>query len=89
MIFSKQFLDNFVGLDERTFLYAEENILQIQLMGKNLKSLYYPNMHIFHADHSSTDAANKNMKKSAIMHYQIHNKSLKALLDVYDEYNIR
>lgn len=50
LVFSPLYFQYFSGFLERTFMYAEETILLINLRTFNLKSVYNPNLHIFHKE---------------------------------------
>ena len=67
IIFSKKYIDKFDGLDERTFLYGEEELLYIKIIKNNLKSVYNPKLQIFHNEDSSTNAITKNNKREKIL----------------------
>lgn len=58
IIFSKNYIDKFDGLDDRTFLYYEEFLLYMKIKKNNLKSVYNPYLFVFHNESSST---NKNV----------------------------
>lgn len=67
MIFSKEYIEKFDGLDEKTFLYGEEDLLYIKLIKNNLKSIYNPKLFVLHNEDSSTDAITNNDKRKKIM----------------------
>lgn len=60
LIFSKNYIDRFDGIDNRTFLYYEEPLLFIRLIRNNMKSVYNPRLTIFHNESSSTNKKTKN-----------------------------
>lgn len=66
LIFSKEYINLFDGLDDRTFLYREEELLAIRLKKHNLKSVYSPNLQILHNEDSSTNAITKSNRKKQI-----------------------
>ena len=47
-VFSKNYIDLFDGLDDRTFMYGEEVLLSIIMKNNNLISIYDPNIVINH-----------------------------------------
>ena len=59
LIFSKKYIEMFDGLDDRTFLYREEELLYIRIKNNNLKTVYNPAVRIVHSEDSSTNALNK------------------------------
>ncbi len=67
IIFSKNYIEKFDGLDEYTFLYGEEDLLYIKIISNNMKSVYNPKLYIFHNEDSSTNAITKNNKRSKIL----------------------
>ena len=54
MIFSKQYLNKFDGIDDRTFLYREEELLTLRLRKNKLKNVYNPQLKIFHKEYGAT-----------------------------------
>ena len=85
-IFSKKYFEYFTGLDPRTFLYMEEEILFQHLLNKNLVSVYLPEIEVFHEEDSSTNAVfNNKPRKKEIFLLKHHKKSIKILLDVMKE----
>ena len=64
LIFSKEYIKLFDGIDNRTFLFEEEQLLYWRIKNNNLLSVYNPLLMIFHNENSSTNAStNKNMYK--------------------------
>ncbi|MBR2658327.1 glycosyltransferase [Candidatus Saccharibacteria bacterium] len=55
LVLSRKYLENFDGLDERTFLYGEEALLALSLRKRGLVSVYDPSIHILHNHHSATN----------------------------------
>lgn len=80
IIFSKVYIDKFDGLDDRTFLYYEEQLLYLRIKENNMKSVYNPNIEIFHNEGVSTNKSQKNKRKKIdfIVKYEI--ESLKILI---------
>lgn len=56
MIFSRNYIQRFDGLEERTFLYGEEDLLYIRLILNDMKIVYNPDMVVFHNEDASTNA---------------------------------
>lgn len=81
LIFSKEYIEKFDGLDDRTFLYREEELLAIRLKKNNLKSVYNPEIKIFHNEDGATNAMNKNNRKKQIFVSKNLIKSTKILID--------
>ena len=70
LIFSPTYINKFDGLDEKTFLYAEEELLYLKLKNNNLKSVYLPQLEIFHNEDQSTNAVTKTKYKKNIFLYK-------------------
>lgn len=62
LIFSKEYINKFDGIDDRTFLYYEEQLLYLRLKKNNLKSIYNPKIEVFHNEGVSTNKKTKNKK---------------------------
>lgn len=64
LVFSKNYISKFDGLDPRTHMYLEEDILYLHLVKNNMSSYYNPNITIYHKEDASTNKAmNSNRKK--------------------------
>lgn len=64
LIFSKKYIEKFDGLDPRTFLYREEELLYLRLKKYKLHNIYDPSIEIYHKEDGSTDSLyNSNIKK--------------------------
>lgn len=63
IIFSKQYIDKFDGIDDRTFLYHEELLLYLRVKKHNLKTIYNPYIMVYHNENSSTNKTNTDKRK--------------------------
>ena len=63
LVFSQDYFKKFGGFDERTFIYGEEDILYLNIIKNGLKTLYSPEMVIYHKEDSSTTYAMPNTKR--------------------------
>ena len=81
LIFSPIYIEKFDGLDDRTFLYGEEELLAIRLLKNNLNSIYYPKVEIYHDEDSSTRVITKNNNKRNRFRYKNQLKSCKIILE--------
>lgn len=81
LIFTPKYVEMFDGLDNRTFMYREEELLAIRLKKSGLMSIYSPNIEIFHAEYGSTNAINKNDKKKRRFFYKNQLKSCNIILE--------
>lgn len=80
LIFTPVYLEKFSGIDDRTFMYREEELLYIRLLKNNMKSLYSENIWIDHLENGSTDVAYKRNKVRKIFQYKNQIQSLKILI---------
>lgn len=80
-IFSKKYIEKFEGLDDRTFLYREEELLALRLKNNNLKSVYNPEIEIFHNEDGATNAITKSDRKKKIFICKNQIKSTKILIE--------
>ena len=88
MVFSRKYSSRFDGLDPSTFLYMEEDILFLHLMKNNLKSIYCPEITIYHKEDASTDSVLKSSHKKNGFVYRNCINSLKSylkILTIYEE----
>lgn len=84
-IFSPKYFDFFDGLDVRTFMYAEEDITYAHILEKGLKTVYLPDIQIYHKGGSSVKSTFKNSKKQRMFLIENHIKATKAYLELLDE----
>ena len=84
MVFSRNYTDKFDGLDPRTFLYAEEDILFLRTQSENLTTLYCPSIAVYHKEGTSTSASNKSNRKKNAFVYKNCIKSINVYLDILD-----
>jgi GT2 family glycosyltransferase len=80
LIFSRNYIDKFDGLDERTFMYEEERFLQKRLQDNHLVSVYDPETLIYHKEGSSTEKSHKSDRKKQLFYLTNDLKSLEILL---------
>lgn len=82
LIFSPKYIQRFDGLEDRTFLYVEEDILFYRIITNSLISLYSNEIEIFHKEDSSTNAVHKKKKLSRRFKYKNEIKSIFVLLNL-------
>lgn len=89
LVFSELFFQDFNGLDESTFLYAEEDILYLHLIKNGHRTLYTPDIRVYHKEDSATNEAIPDDVKK--MRFVSDNciRSLQVYLRLLDEYNDR
>lgn len=88
LIFSKDFFSKLKGFNEGTFLYNEENILFEEVMNNHGKTLYTPELRIFHKEDASTDSVTMTARNKRL--FQIKNEldSLLVLKAVIEKQEI-
>jgi len=59
LIFSPEYIKMFDGLEEKTFLYCEEEFLFLRLKNNNLTNYYNPKLVIKHMEYSATKTVKK------------------------------
>lgn len=74
LIFSKEYIDKFEGIVDKTYLYREEDFLLLRLRDNNLKSVYNPYLIIYHEHSASTSKEYKSRHKKL-------NKVLKNMIE--------
>lgn len=88
MVFSKVFFSKFDGLDLRSFMYAEEDILYKHLMHEKMTTVYAPNILIYHKEGRSVgNTYGKGRKKAMFLlaRYIEANEGYLQLLDELDK----
>ena len=79
-VFSPIYVQEFDGLVDQKSLYLEEEILSVQLMKKNMKAVYVPELELIHLENVSTDIITKTDRKKAKFVYRNHIQSFKVLV---------
>ena len=85
IVFSEKYFEHFDGLDVRTFMYAEEDVLFVHLLEKKLLSVYQPNVVVYHKGGSSVKASYKKDKGRKIFLYSSYINAIEAYLSLIDE----
>ncbi|MXQ72980.1 glycosyltransferase [Clostridiaceae bacterium DONG20-135] len=85
LVFSPEYIKNFDGFNDRTFMYREEEFLFFQCQAKSLKMIYNPNLKILHYEDASTNQAFKKSRKKNQFFYKHSINSLKEILKYLDE----
>ncbi|MBR0427024.1 MAG: glycosyltransferase family 2 protein [Clostridia bacterium] len=63
LIFSKEYIEKFDGIDEKTDFYCEEYFLFLKLMDNNLLSVYNPYLIVYHNENATTNKTYSSKKK--------------------------
>lgn len=70
LIFSPDYVQEYDGLDDGTFLYMEEDLLQIHMRNDNRSMWYSSDLHIFHKEDASTNMLGGSPKEKQIRFLQ-------------------
>ena len=82
-IFSKNYIRDFDGINPNTFMYVEEDILYTEMMKQNRKTLYLPNIIVFHFEDAATNSVSRKTREKELFILREHLKSYQVLLDIY------
>lgn len=88
LVFSKEYIEKFDGLDPRTFLYFEEDILYLHMMIEGMHTLYTPEICVFHKEDASTNQMTANNRKRNAFVYKNRLDALMVYELVYKEKEI-
>lgn len=80
LIFSPKFIQKYDGFDEGTFLYLEEDLLFTHMMTDKQKTLYSPNVKIYHMEDAASNKLVKGRKKRRFV-LTHHLQSMKVIKD--------
>jgi GT2 family glycosyltransferase len=81
LIFSPKYIELFDGIDERTFLFNEEQLLYWRAVDNNLLTVYNPYILIYHNENASTNLLNKNSRKKEMFVIENELASTKILYE--------
>lgn len=82
LVFSKRYFDEYDGLNDRTFLYREEELLLLRLSKKKLKSVYLPELQVFHKGGKATSSLYESDRRKR---RYIYSHLLRSTYILYDE----
>lgn len=85
LIFSKEYIKRFDGIDSRTFLFREEELLLCRLRKEGMLSVFNPDLVIFHNESVATKKNNKGYRKKWLFITKYMIKSDKILLSELKE----
>ena len=86
LVFTPTYIDIFDGLDERTFMYMEEDFLKRRCELNHIKVVYCPEIIIYHFEGASTEN-NKSLNEKRKIYYEQSLKSLGLYYDYLKEIN--
>lgn len=81
LIFSPTYIQLFDGLNERTFMFFEEELLFHRIQTNCLKSVYNPSIKVFHKEDASTNSLFTKENRKMRFIYRNKYNSLKVLID--------
>ena len=84
LIFSPEYIEKFDGLDDRTFMYCEEEFLFARCMFNNLKMRFNPAIRIFHNEVENRKAGILQQRKKRLFRIKNCLKSLKIYSRDFD-----
>lgn len=87
LVFSRKYLDVMQGFDSRTFLYFEEEILYLHCMKNGLKTVYSPEIEIWHKEDGATDSILDSSRKKMIFICKNVLKSVSVYRRILEEYS--
>lgn len=85
MVFSPIYIEKFDGLEVRTHFYGEEDILFVRLVRNHMKSVYLPELKIFHHEEAATSLRMGRDYKKRRFIYETHLETLDMLEKMYRE----
>lgn len=86
MFFSPAYTARYDGMDERTFMFGEENILHLQLLRDGLLSCYMPNISIKHVGNGSTNKVIKKSRDRLLFDYKNSITGLNVCKEILENY---
>ena len=84
LIFSRDYINVYHGINPRTYMYFEEEILFYEMVRDKRKIVYNPSVKIFHNSHGATETVYNERRKYMIFRCKNQLKSAKVLLDIID-----
>lgn len=86
LIFSPIYISKFDGLDPRTFLYFEEDILKLYSDIYGYLMMYTPDLTVLHKEDISSNAAHTRKKEKLIFQYKERIKSSLVYEEIWNEH---
>ncbi len=82
MIFSKEYISKFDGLNSKTFMYLEEILLYIRVKKAGMKIIYNPELELIHLEDAATlETFKGKTAKTRRFKYRCQMRSFKVLID--------
>lgn len=86
LVFSQEYIRDYDGLDESTFLFWEEEFLYKHMVSDGKVMAYNPDILVFHLEDASTDVSIPGRRKKMIFMLEHYIDSLNSLKKVYVDY---
>ncbi len=90
IIFSREYIDKYDGLDDRTFMYGEESILFVRVLGGKQRTVYMPEIKVFHKGAVATKKADntKNVEKKFVLAFKRDKLSYEIVKEYLENFKI-
>lgn len=86
LIFSSLYIDKYDGLNDKTFLYMEEDLLFIEMHKNNLLTVYNPDLKIFHSEGLTSAVIDRKPRKQRKNKYKNIVKSCQVVKETLKSY---
>ncbi len=83
LFFSKDYIAEYDGLDESTFLYWEEEFLYKHMKDDHKKTVYMSDIIVYHQEDAATDSVIEKQREKQMFVYKNYIRSLEALKTLY------
>ena len=87
LVFSNLYISQYAGLDDSTFLYWEEEFLYKHMISDGKKTVYNPEIIVFHKEDAATDAIIGKTREKEMFICQNYIQSLSELKKLYNYYD--
>ncbi|MEG2745733.1 MAG: glycosyltransferase [Gordonibacter sp.] len=81
LVFSKKYFNEYSGIDDRTTMYKEEQLLYLRIKKKELRSIYNPELVVFHNASSSERLSGEEYLSKKKRFYKYQTQSTMVLLN--------
>lgn len=89
LVMSEDYFKKFDGLDGRTFLFAEEDILYTHVIHAGMKMVYLPEIAVFHNEDSSINIITRTKRKKTRFMCEHIIRSMQILKSIICDYEVR
>ncbi|OCA99780.1 glycosyltransferase [Clostridium beijerinckii] len=85
LIFGENYINNYSGLYDRTFMYGEESILKYIVERDHMRMAYIDQLKVYHKEGSSTDVIYGKGRRKRQFYYKWNIESCKILIDLMNK----